>query len=197
MKHTLMRLTTLLLALLAPLVASAEAEIGKPAPDFTLSTVDGKTVKLADLKGKVVVLEWFNPTCPYSGHKFYDTGKMQEIQRKGAELGATWIAVNSGHANSVADLAKVAASLKIPATVALDADGAVGKAYGAKSTPHCFVINADGILVYKGAIDNNPTPKTADPANLKNFVLAALEDLKAGRPVTHPSTKSYGCGVKY
>lgn len=192
-----MRLPALLLALLAPLVASAEAEIGKPAPDFTLTTVDGKTVKLADLKGKVVVLEWFSPSCPYSGKKFYDTGKMQDIQRKAAELGATWIAVNSGRAYSSAELAKAAVSLKIPATLALDPEGTVGHAYGAKTTPHCFVINAEGVLVYKGAIDNNPTAKTADPANLKNFVLAALEDLKAGRPVAHPSTKSYGCGVKY
>mgnify|MGYP006267699069 CR=1 FL=1 len=196
-QHTAMRFPALLLAFLAPLIASADAEIGKPAPDFTLATVDGKTVKLADLKGKVVVLEWFNPSCPYSGHKFYDTGKMQEIQRKGAELGATWIAVNSGHAYTLADLAKVAASMKIPAALALDADGTVGRAYGAKTTPHCFVINAEGILVYKGAIDSNPTPKTADSGSVRNHVLAALEDLKAGRAVAQPSTKPYGCGVKY
>lgn len=192
-----MRPFTLLLALLAPIIATAEAEIGKPAPDFTLTTVDGKTLRLADLKGKVVVLEWFNPSCPYSGHKFYDTGKMQDIQRKGAELGATWIAVSSGKAYGQAELAKVAAAMKIPASLALDADGAVGRAYGAKTTPHCYVINAEGTLVYKGAIDNNPTAKTADPANLRNHVLAALEDIKAGRPVATPSTKPYGCGVKY
>ena len=192
-----MRLPTLLLAFLAPLIAFAEAEIGKPAPDFTLATVDGKTVKLADLKGKVVVLEWFNPSCPYSGVKFYQSGKMQEIQRKGAELGATWITVNTGRANGVADLAKLAASWKIPATLAVDPDGTVGRAYGAKTTPHCFVINADGVLVYKGAIDSNPGAKTAEPANVRNFVLSALEDIKAGRPVAQPSTKPYGCGVKY
>jgi len=192
-----MRLPTLLLAFLAPLVACAQAEIGKPAPDFTLATVDGKTVKLSDLKGKVVVLEWFNPTCPYSGVKFYQSGKMQDFQRKGAELGATWITVSTGRANSAADLAKLAASWKIPATMTVDPDGTVGRAYGAKTTPHCFIINAEGILVYKGAIDSNPGAKTAEPANVRNFVLSALEDMKAGRPVAQPSTKPYGCGVKY
>lgn len=192
-----MRLPTLLLALLAPLVASAEAEIGKPAPDFTLATVDGKTVRLADLKGKVVVLEWFNPTCPYSGVKLYQSGKMQDFQRKAAELGATWITVNSGRANSAADLAKLAASWKIPSTLALDADGTVGRAFGAKTTPHCFILNAEGNVVYKGAIDSNPSAKTAEPAGYRNHVLAALEEIKAGRAISTPSTKPYGCGVKY
>ncbi|MFZ9200944.1 MAG: redoxin domain-containing protein [Opitutales bacterium] len=192
-----MRLPTLLLALIAPLVASAEAEIGKPAPDFTLTTIDGKTVKLADLKGKVVVLEWFNPGCPYSGAKFYKPGKMQDIQRKAAELGATWLTVSTGRANSAADLAKLATSWKIPSTVAVDPEGTVGRAYGAKTTPHCFVISAEGALVYKGAIDSNTSSKHAEDAGYRNHVLAALEDLKAGRAVSQPMTKPYGCGVKY
>lgn len=195
--HPTMRFPSLLLALLAPLVALAEAEIGKPAPGFSLSTVDGKTVNLADLKGKVVVLEWFNPNCPYSGVKFYQSGKMQEYQRKATEQGVVWIAVSSGRAQSADALAKVAASWKIPAPIALDADGAVGHAYGAKTTPHCYVINAEGVLVYKGAIDSNPSPKTASPANVRNHVLAALEEIKAGQPVSQPTTKPYGCGVKY
>ena len=192
-----MRLPTLLLTLLAPLVALADAEIGKPAPDFNLATADGKSVKLADLKGKVVVLEWFNPSCPYSGVKFYQSGKMQEIQRKAAELGATWIVVSTGKAQSAASLANLGSSWRIAAPIALDPDGAVGRAYGAKTTPHCFVINAEGALVYKGAIDNNPSPKTAEPANLRNHVLAALQELKAGKPVSQPTSKPYGCGVKY
>lgn len=192
-----MRLPQLLLALLLPLVAVADAEVGKPAPDFNLTSVDGKPVRLADLKGKVVVLEWFNPTCPYSGVKFYQSGRMQDIQRKAAELGATWITVSSGTAQSVAELARIAANWKIPSTLASDPEGAVGRAYGAKTTPHCFVINAEGILAYKGGIDNNPSPKTAEPANVRNHVLAALAELKAGKPVSQPSTKPYGCGVKY
>ena len=125
-----MRYLALVLAVLSPLIASAQATVGKPAPDFTLTTADGKTVSLADLKGKVVVLEWFNPSCPYSGAKFYQTGKMQEIQTKAAELGTTWIAVNSGKGQSAANLAKYATELKVPATIGVDADGKVGRAYG-------------------------------------------------------------------
>ncbi len=192
-----MRYLALVLAVLSPVLASAQATVGKPAPSFTLATADGKTVSLADLKGKVVVLEWFNPSCPYSGAKFYRTGKMQEIQTKAAELGATWIAVNSGTANSAADLAKFATEWKIPATIGIDADGKIGHAYGAKSTPHCFVINAEGILVYKGGIDSNKSNKFAEGDLAKNHVLAALQDLKAGRAVTTPTTPAYGCPVKY
>lgn len=192
-----MRYLALVLAVLSPVLASAQATVGKPAPSFTLATADGKTVSLADLKGKVVVLEWFNPSCPYSGAKFYRTGKMQEIQTKAAELGATWIAVNSGTANSAADLAKFATEWKIPATIGIDADGKIGHAYGAKSTPHCFVINAEGILVYKGGIDSNKSNKFAEGDLAKNHVLAALQDLKAGRTVTTPTTPAYGCPVKY
>jgi peroxiredoxin len=192
-----MRHLTLLLAFLTPLLATADATVGKAAPDFTLSTADGKTVSLADLKGKVVVLEWFSPACPYSGVKFYRAGKMQEIQAKAAELGATWIAVNSGTANAAADLAKFAAEWKVPATIGIDADGKVGHAYGAKSTPHCFVINAEGILVYKGGIDSNKSNKFVDGDLTKNHVLAALQDLKAGRAVATPTAPAYGCPVKY
>lgn len=189
-----MRLTALLLALIAPLVASASAEIGKPAPDFTLTTVDGKTVKLADLKGKVVVLEWFNPSCPYSGVKFYQTGKMQESQRKAADQGVVWVVMSSGRGQSAASLSKYAAEWKISAPIALDPDGTVGRAYGAKTTPHCYVINAEGILVYKGAIDSD---KGGAGAPVKQYVVAAIEDVKAGRAVAEPSTKPYGCSVKY
>ena len=192
-----MRYLALVLAVLSPLIASAQATVGKPAPDFTLTTADGKTVSLSDLKGKVVVLEWFNPSCPYSGAKFYQTGKMQEIQTKAAELGATWIAVNSGKGQSAANLAKYATELKVPATIGVDADGKVGRSYGAKSTPHCFVINAEGTVVYKGAIDSNTGSKFAEGDLAKNYVLAALQDLKAGRAVATPTTSAYGCPVKY
>jgi peroxiredoxin len=192
-----MRYLTLVLAVLSPILASAQATVGKPAPSFTLATADGKTVSLADLKGKVVVLEWFSPSCPYSGAKFYRTGKMQEIQAKAAELGATWIAVNTGTAHSAADLAKYATEWKVTAAIGVDADGKVGRAYGAKSTPHCFVINAEGTVVYKGGIDSNKGSKFAEGDLANNHVLAALQDLKAGRAVTTPTTSAYGCPVKY
>lgn len=188
-----MRLPTLILTLLAPVVALAEAQVGQAAPDFTLTTVSGGTVKLADLKGKPVVLEFFNPGCPYVV-KFYKPGAMQASQAKAAELGATWILVS---VNGKGDaLAKTAAEWKISAPIALDS-GSVGKAYGAKTTPHCFVIDATGNLVYKGAIDTIASTKSDDIAKAENLVLAALADLKAGRPVAQPTSKPYGCGVKY
>ncbi len=188
-----MRIPTLILSLLTPLVALAEAQVGQPAPDFTLQTVAGSTVKLADLKGKPVVLEFFNPGCPYVA-KFYKPGAMQASQAKASELGATWILVSvNGKAES---LAKTATDWKISVPIALDS-GSVGKAYGAKTTPHCFVIDASGALVYKGAIDSIASTKSDDIAKAENLVLAALADLKAGRPVAKPTSKPYGCGVKY
>ena len=183
----------LLLACLLPLASRAEAQLGQPAPDFALPTVDGKTVRLSELRGKPVVLEFFNPGCPYVA-KFYKPGAMQASQAKAAELGATWILVS---VNGKADaLAKVAADWKIAAPIALD-KGETGRAYGAKTTPHCYVIDAQGILAYKGAIDSVPSTKSEDIAKAENHVLAALQELKAGKPVSKPQTKPYGCGVKY
>lgn len=188
-----MKLPTLLLALLTPVLALAEAKIGQPAPDFTLPTADGKTVKLSELKGKPVVIEFFNPGCPYVA-KFYKPGAMQDSQAKAAELGATWILVSvNGKAEA---LAKIAADWKITPPIALD-KGEVGRAYGAKTTPHCYVIAADGTLAYKGAIDSIASSKSEDIAKAENFVLAALQNLKDGKPVAKPTTKPYGCSVKY
>lgn len=188
-----MRILTLLLACLLPLAARAEAQLGQPAPDFTLPTVDGKSVKLSDLRGKPVVLEFFNPGCPYVA-KFYKPGAMQASQSKAAELGATWVLVSvNGKAEA---LAKVAADWKITAPIALD-KGDVGRAYGAKTTPHCYVVDAAGNLAYKGAIDSIPSSKPEDIAKAENHVLAALAELKDGKPVSKPQTKPYGCGVKY
>lgn len=188
-----MRIPALLLALLAPVLALAEPQVGQPAPDFSLPTVDGKTVKLSDLKGKPVVIEFFNPGCPYVA-KFYKPGAMQATQAKAAELGAAWILVS---VNGKADaLAKVAADWKIAAPIALD-KGDVGRAYGAKTTPHCFVVAADGTLAYKGAIDSVASTKSEDIAKAENHVLAALAEIKDGKPVSKPATKPYGCSVKY
>ena len=188
-----MRILTLLLACLLPLASRAEAQLGQPAPDFTLPTVDGKSVKLSDLRGKPVVLEFFNPGCPYVA-KFYKPGAMQASQAKAAELGATWVLVS---VNGKADaLAKVAADWKIAAPIALD-KGDVGRAYGAKTTPHCYVVDAAGNLAYKGAIDSIPSAKSDDIPKAENHVLAALAELKDGKPVSKPQTKPYGCSVKY
>lgn len=188
-----MRLLTLLLTLLAPILALAEAKIGQPAPDFTLPTADGKTVKLSELKGKPVVIEFFNPGCPFVA-KFYKPGAMQATQAKAAELGATWILIS---VNGKADaLAKIATEWKITPPIALD-KGDVGRAYGAKTTPQCYIVAADGTLVYNGAIDSIASSKSDDIAQAENFVLAALQNIKDGKPVAKPTTKPYGCSVKY
>lgn len=187
-----MRIVSTLLAALVAVVASAAPEIGQPAPAFTAKTVDGKTVSLSDYKGKTVVIEWYNPGCPYV-KKFYEVGKMQEFQKQVVADGGVWLVVNTG--GKVKDLAKNA---YYPATALIDdADGAVARAYEAKTTPHCFVISPEGKLAYKGAIDNMATTKSSDIDKATNYVLAAVKAVKEGKAPEVTATKSYGCGVKY
>jgi peroxiredoxin len=187
----------LALSLLASSLAFAD-----PAPDFTLKDLDGKTVKLADFKGKTVVLEWFNPGCPFVRNS-HTKGSLVTTAKKHTQKGVTWLAINSGapgkqgHGVEMNREAKKMFSLDHP--VLLDESGQVGKAYGATNTPHMFVIDKTGQIVYRGAIDNSPDGEGASPqgGKLINYVDAALEDLAAGRPVKVPQTKAYGCGVKY
>lgn len=180
----------------------AAPEIGKPAPDFTVTDINGKEVTLSALKGKPVVLEWTNPECPYV-HKHYDSGNMQKTQATAIEKGAHWISINSSaegrQGNLTADKAKeiVAQNKAVPENYVLDADGKIGKLYDAKTTPHMFVVDKDGNLAYAGAIDDNPSPKAEDAATAKNYVLTAIDELNAGTPVSMPTTQSYGCAVKY
>jgi peroxiredoxin len=179
----------------------AEVKNGDAAPDFSLTSVDGKKVSLSDYKGKVVVLEWFNLGCPFV-QKHYNNKDMQGLQSEYTGKGVVWLSINSTNPNHKDYLTpeKAAAQVKqkgIASTAMLqDADGKVGQLYGAKSTPHMFVINAEGKLVYQGAIDDNPSPK-ADPKAAKNFVRSALDEVLAGKAVTQAQTKQYGCGVKY
>jgi peroxiredoxin len=183
-------------------VVRASVEIGKPAPDFTLTDIAGKAHKLSDYKGKVIVLEWTNSGCPLV-QKHYNSGNMQKTQRAAAADGAVWLQINSGHPGAQGDLsneeaaawlkkkgAKVTASFR-------DQSGKVGRMYGAQTTPHMYVINQDGTLVYNGAIDSIPSADQADIAKATNYVLAALEAVKAGKPVEKAATKPYGCNVKY
>ncbi len=171
------------------------AAIDKPAPAFALKDVDGKTVKLADYKGKVVVLEWFNPDCPVSAG-CHREGALKDQAARAAKDGVVWLAINSsaaGKEGSGADKNKKAAAdfnMKYP--VLIDESGEVGRMYGAKTTPHMFVIDVKGNLVYRGAIDNQQKGEK----NV-NYVDAALADIKAGKAVQTKETKSYGCGVKY
>jgi peroxiredoxin len=182
--------------------ASADATVGAPAPALTLKDTHGKPHSLADYKGKYVVLEWTNFSCPFV-RKHYDTGNMQATQRKALDKGAVWLSVNSSAEGKEGNLSpdewnKALIKEKSAATaVLLDPDGTVGKAYGAKTTPHMFVIDPSGKLIYKGAIDDKPTTDKDDVKGAKNYVLTALDEAMGGKPVSTPSTTSYGCGIKY
>jgi peroxiredoxin len=182
--------------------APAEAVVGQPAPAFTLTDSNGKSHSLASFQGKTVVLEWWNHECPFVA-KHYGSGNMQKLQKEWTGKGVVWLTVNSsapgkqGHV----DAAKANALMKekggASTAVLLDHDGKVGKAYGAKTTPHMFVIDAKGKLVYAGGIDDKPSTDQADVATAKNHVSAALAEVLAGKPVTTATSAPYGCGVKY
>jgi peroxiredoxin len=187
----------------APQAATAiAAEIGKPAPDFTLSDLDGHPVHLADRRGSVVVLEWFNPLCPFV-NKAHTKGSLKDTATRRTAAGVVWLAIDSsapgkqGYEPEAIRSAATRFGLAHP--ILRDETGAVGRAYGATNTPHMFVIDKSGTLVYSGAIDNSPDAEGESPqgGSLVNYVDAALDDLAAGRPVRTPRTKAYGCGVKY
>jgi peroxiredoxin len=189
------------LSLSAPVFAAAAA-VGQPAPAFSAVDTAGKTVSLADFKGKTVVLEWVNPGCPYV-KKHYDSANMQATQKSAAAKGAVWLAINSTHAGASDYLqpAAMAGWMKdkgASATATLmDADGKVGRAYGARTTPHMYVIDPQGKLVYVGAIDSKPTANPADVKTATNYVNQAVAEVTAGKPVSQAVTQAYGCSVKY
>lgn len=186
----------------AAAAAAAGAKVGEPAPDFTLTDYDGKTVHLADLKGKTVVLEWFNPDCPFVKASHLK-GSLRDSAKRHAAEGVVWLGVNSaaagkqGNAPDRVAAGKQAFGLDHP--ILIDASGQVGRLYGATNTPHMYVIDGKGILVYRGAIDNSPDGEGESPegGKLINYVDAALSELAAGKPITTRETKAYGCGVKY
>ena len=196
MKTTFALFTALTLA-----SAALAVEVGKPAPDFSATDINGKTVKLSDYKGKIVVLESYNSDCPFCANQ-YNTGAMQELEGQMAAKGIVWLIVNSVNPNNPShrtpDQAKQEwAKEKIAAIAWLDdSSGTIGHLYGMKTTPHMFVVNKDGTLVYDGAIDNKPDPQH-DPRTARNYVSEAVDSLLAGKPVEVSQTKPYGCGVKY
>ena len=183
-------------------VANAAAQIGRPAPDFTLNDVQQKPHRLADYKGKIVVLEWVNPECPFV-KKHYNSGNIPKLQQSAAADGVVWLLINSGYPGSQGDYetAKMEQWLKeknaAPTAYFRDQDAKVGKLYGAKTTPHFFIIDRDGQLVYNGAIDSIRSADPSDIKNAENYVASALEALKKNVPVATPSTQPYGCAVKY
>lgn len=182
--------------------APTTAEVGKPAPAFTLPGADGKSHSLSDAKGKITVLEWTNPECPFV-IKFDKSGEIQKLQKEITAKGVVWYRINSSNAQNpgaqtVAQAADYNTAHKVAATATLlDPEGTVGKLYGARTTPHIYVINAEGTLVYNGAIDDAPTKASADVAGAKNYVRQAVDEVLAGKAVSTPQTKPYGCGVKY
>jgi peroxiredoxin len=184
------------------LASAHAAEIGKPAPDFKLKNVKGEEVALASFKGKVVVLEWNNFECPFV-KKHYGSGNMQKLQESLTGKGVVWLTINSsaagkqGHLEAATAAAKVAQQGVKSTAYLLDGDGSVGKAYGAKVTPHMFVIGKDSVLVYDGAIDSIKSPKPEDIAKAENHVVKAVDAALEGKAVETAKTEPYGCGVKY
>jgi peroxiredoxin len=180
----------------------AEVEIGKAAPKFTLPDTNGKTHSLADLKGKYVVLEWYQPDCPFVG-KQYRSGNMQGLQKEFTAKGVVWLSIDSSapgeEGNYPADKLNQFAARDAAARTALllDPAGDVGRLYGAQTTPDMYIIDPNGILVYKGAIDNKRSTDLADVKTATNYVKTALDSVLAGKPVSTTSTRPYGCSVKY
>ena len=189
-------------AALVPTSAWASADLGKPAPAFTATDSTGKSWSLADLKGKVVVLETTNHDCPYVG-KHYRSGNMQAQQREATAKGVIWLSVaasapgeegfvNASQANELTKSRNAA-----PTAVLLDPQSKIARAYGATVTPHMYIVDTSGILVYKGGIDSIPSADTADIPKAKQYVRVALAEVLGGKPVAEASTRPYGCSLKY
>ncbi|MDB4946707.1 MAG: putative 1 [Labilithrix sp.] len=180
----------------------ARAEVGKPAPDFTLVDLDGHDVKLSSFKGKTVVLEWFNPGCPFVKAS-HTKGSLKGTAKKYTDKGVVWLAVNSGAAGKqgagVEANREGAKTLGIDHPVLLDESGTVGKTYGATNTPHIMIVDGKGTLVYRGAPDNSPDGEgeSATGGRLVSYVDTVLADVQAGKAPSTAETKAYGCSVKY
>jgi peroxiredoxin len=182
--------------------AAWAVEIGSPAPDFTAQDTYGRTHTLSQYKGKFVVLEWHNRECPYT-RKHYDSGNMERLQKEWTSRGIVWFTVISsapgqqGYMTAEQENAYVSQVKASPTAVLLDPTGQLGHRYGAKTTPHMFIINPAEVLIYDGGIDDKPTTDVADIATARNYVSQALEEALAGKPVSTPVSRPYGCSVKY
>lgn len=197
------QLFALFALVLLPFSALADgAQVGQPAPGFSAQDTRGKVQTLEQYKGQVVVLEWVNPECPFV-KKHYESDNMQQTQRYARQNEVVWLSVNSGapgkqghmsadEANKWGRAQKAAAASTI-----LDETGTLGKAYGAKTTPHLFIVDQNGVLVYSGAIDDVPSGDQGDIVKAKNLVKQAIDEITAGKPVSQPVTQPYGCSVKY
>ena len=199
-----MKRTKLLLALGAVLLGLPllGARVGETAPDFVGTDSNGKTHKLSDYRGKVVALEWHNQGCPYT-RKHYESGNMQKLQKEWTAKGVIWLTVISsapgeqGYVTAAQENEYLKKMNSTPTAVLLDPTGVIGHQYEAKTTPHMYVINPKGLLVYEGAIDDKPTSDPQDIPGATNWVAAALKQTTAGQPVSTQVTRPYGCSVKY
>lgn len=178
------------------------ASIGKPAPNFKLTGADAKSYDLSQFKGKYVVLEWVNYDCPFVVAQ-YGAGRMPKLQKTMTDAGVVWLSINTGAEGKQGVFAgqtlldRIAKEKAVPTAYLRDADGAVGKLYGAKTTPHIYLISPEQVLLFAGALDDTPTTDKADVKMEGSYIEAAYNEAKAGKPITNPNPKSYGCGVKY
>jgi len=195
------------LALFASLIATAVfaadvPPVGSAAPDFSLPDAKGDSHSLSQYKGKYVVLEWFNPECPFV-KKHYGSDNMQKLQEQYTSKGVVWLTIDSNAPGTEGSITpeqaqKITASWKTHQTaLLLDPEGKAGRAYGAKNTPNMVIIDPEGKIAYEGAIDSKASPNPADIPTSTNYVKAALDQTLAGKPITTPQTKPYGCSVKY
>jgi peroxiredoxin len=196
--HSILR-ALLVLALMASAFA---VKIGEPAPNFTGVDSNGKQQSLSAYKGKFVVLEWHNQGCPYT-RKHYESGNMQRLQKEWTGKGVIWLTVISsapgtqGFVTPTQENEYLQKMNAAPTAVIMDPGGSLGHLYGAKTTPHMFIIDPSGTLIYNGAIDDHPTSDQADIASSKNYVSMALQEAMSGKPVIDAATRPYGCSVKY
>lgn len=202
MKPLIRGIAILLSTLSLSLPAYAAVKIGAPAPDFQLVDAHGTSVSLSDFRGQHVVLEWTNHLCPFV-QKHYRSGNMQAHQAEAAEQGVTWLSIISsapgkqGHVDGAEALKIAAENEASPGHILLDANGKVGRQYGAKTTPHMYVVDPQGMLIYMGGIDSVPSADQADIAEATPYVRVALQQALAGEAISQPSTRPYGCSVKY
>lgn len=181
---------------------AATGQVGTPAPDFEAVDTQGNTVKLSELKGQTVILEWTNHDCPYV-RKHYETGNMQALQKEAAADGVTWLSIISsapgtqGHVSPDRANALTVERQASPSAVIIDEPGKIGRAFGARVTPHMYIIDDAGTLVFNGAVDDNRSARHATVETANNYVRAALADMEAGREIAAASPEPYGCSVKY
>jgi AhpC/TSA family protein len=201
-RYSLTAVVCVALAIASPSIGAPAPAPGTPAPDFTVNDTSGKAVRLADYRGKYVVIEWTNPECPFV-QKHYVSGNMQGLQKEWGAKDVVWLAINSTNERSseyksggqMADWMR--AHSAAPKATLIDGSSATGRSYGAKTTPHMFVVDPSGKLIYNGAIDDKRSTNPADAKSANNYVRAALSEAMAGKPIAVATTTPYGCSVKY